>query len=194
LALRDRIGVTLRTLAAIFVALACTVACDEPTAKPLPAASTRAEQKAPSLLEAESLRTALSAVEKQAGPKVEALELDVHPDHLVLKARDRANPARVLQHVYRNGRLEEPVPVRLLGNGKLEENLFSLADADLGVIPALSREAVTAVDERFGKVSHVLLRRNLPQDEDIQFRVYVQSPMKDGYVDADASGKLLGGG
>ena len=43
-------------------------------------------------------------------------------------------------------------------------------------------------------MSHVVLRRNLPLDENVQFRVYVQSPAKDGYVDADASGKLLGGG
>ncbi len=183
-----------RALALAIVALACTVACDEPKAAPPPAASTRAEQKAPSLLGAASLQAALDAVEKQAGPDVQALELDVYPDHLILKARDRESPARVLQHVYRNGRLEKPVAVRLLGNGKLDENLFPLADAELAAIPELGRAAVATVDERFGKVSHVLLRRNLPQDESIQFRVYVQSPMKDGYVDADASGKLIGGG
>jgi hypothetical protein len=37
----------------------------------------------------------------------------------------------------------------------------------------------------------VLLRRNLPLSEDVVFRVFVDSPRRSGYLDADQSGKLL---
>lgn len=184
---------TRRRLAFCCLSLALA-SCDGGQKQAPRAEPSAAPQAAPSLLLAANLLPALDLLKRQAGPNIQALELDAYPDHLVLKARDLALPARVLQHVYRDGRLEKPVPVRLLGAGKLDENLFPLSDAQLDAIPELCRSAVKTVDERFGKVSHVLLRRNLPLDENVQFRVYVQSPAKDGYVDADASGKLLGGG
>ena len=37
----------------------------------------------------------------------------------------------------------------------------------------------------------VLVRRNLPDSEDVRLRVYVTSPRKSGYVDADHTGAPL---
>ena len=59
------------------------------------------------------------------------------------------------------------------------------------VIPPLRTAGIARVEVRFdgygdsGAVDLVLVRRNLPETDDVRVRVYVQSPRKSGYVDAN---------
>ena len=69
--------------------------------------------------------------------------------------------------------------------------LIGLGDPTL-VFPDLVRRAVDKVDAKNGKVGYVIVKRNLPIDMDVQFRVFVKSPLKDGFVNADKNGKLIG--
>ncbi len=167
-----------------------SLACDEATEERAPV---EASAKTPpvSLLDPSALAQALTAMTDALGNEITALELDVYPSRVVLQAQDPASPVRILQYVYRNGALETPRPVRLQGTGKLEENTFRLHDARLDRIPELTKRAIAAVDGKHGRVSHVLLRRNLPHDVDVRFRVYVTSPIRDGYLDATADGELI---
>lgn len=176
----------LATLVATLALAGCdTLGRAEPVAEasaPVPLSAT--------LLEATALARALTAIESELGKEIAALELDVHPDRVVLQARDPHNEARVLQYVYRHDKLEPPRPVRLQGSGTLEDNLFPLSEARLDRIPELVKRAVMAVDAKHGKPSHVLLRRNLPHEVDVRFRIYVTSPIRSGHVDATADGEL----
>jgi hypothetical protein len=97
----------------------------------------------------------------------------------------------VLQYVYQHGEVSKPVVVELRGNGDLEDNLFPLADVQLDRVPDLCERARQKVDPEAGRISHVLVRRNLPESMDIQLRLYVTSPAKDGYLDADRSGVAI---
>ncbi len=81
--------------------------------------------------------------------------------------------------------------MKLLGKGKLDDNLFPLDAAKVGAVPALARLAKTKANIPEGVVARVLLKRNLPESMDIQFRVFVTSQRRDAYVEADQSGKLL---
>ena len=134
---------------------------------------------------------AMAELKKRAPSPIEALSLLVYPDHAVLQARDPAAPKSVVQYVYRGGTVTPPVPVKLLGTGKLDDNLFPLETAKLAAVPKLSREAKTKANIPEGLVSRVLLKRNLPESMDIQFRVFVTSQRRDAALDADHTGRLI---
>lgn len=130
-------------------------------------------------------------LQKAGGESIAALSLLVYPDHAVLQSVNPQSPKAVEQYVYRGGRVAGPVAVRLLGKGKLEDNLFPLQAVKLGNIPDLVKAAQAKVDMPEGKVTRVLLRRNLPESMDIQFRVLVTSQRRDAFVNADKDGNII---
>jgi len=145
----------------------------------------------PSLYSDAALGAAFGTLKKQIPSPIHALSLLVYPDHLVLQAQDPTSPKNALQYVYRGDAVSTPVPVKLLGAGKLEDNVFPLEAAKVDAIPKLVRDATARANIPEGSVSRVLLRRNLPESMDIQFRVFVTSQRRDATFDADQSGRLL---
>jgi len=134
---------------------------------------------------------AMAELRKHAPAPIDALSLLVYPDHAVLQARDPASPKTVVQYVYRGGLVAPPVPVKLLGTGKLDDNLFPLDSVKLTAIPKLARDAKTKANIPEGVVARVLLKRNLPETMDIKFRVFVTSQRRDATLEADETGRLL---
>ncbi len=168
--------------------------CRKPRPTPTPEKPAgSAEERAPSLLNAGPLQRGLVALHEKLGKPINALELLVFPDHLLIQVQDPAQPGHVLQYEYRNGKVSKGIPVELQGNGKLADNLYTLDDIQLDAVPELARQAVQKVDPKNGRVSYMILKRNLPFDMDVQYRVFVKSPLRDGYVDADKTGKLIEG-
>jgi hypothetical protein len=146
-------------------------------------ASASRAMSGPSLLSTESLTPALQALRAKATGKL--LRLEIRPRELVMQAEDTSTPGGVVEYHYRDGRVSEPEHAAIRGKGQLADNLFELADVNLDALPALTRTAVERVDSETGSVELVLVRRNLPESDDVRVRVYVQSPRKSGYVDAD---------
>jgi hypothetical protein len=145
----------------------------------------------PSLLVAAPLRTALREVYAKAGKPLDVLMLRVSSEALVVQARDRRDGSSVIQYEYRRGRLNGPVSVQLRGSGSLDENLFPIEAVNLDSIPSLAKLAIRRVDPQDGKVKEVLVRRALPFERAVRFRVYVESPRRDGYIDADEAGNPI---
>jgi hypothetical protein len=147
----------------------------------------------PSLLTSHALGPALAQIESKAGSlrSLQALELEIHPDRIVLQAQDPKHPEVVRQFEYRARTVTGPIKVKLEGPGKLEDNLFPLADAKLDAIPELAQQALHKIDAERGKVRFVRVRRNLPTDMELRFRVFVSSPRRDGQVDADHNGRIV---
>ncbi len=152
---------------------------------------TSAATTGPSLLTERGLHQGMASLGLRIGAHPKLLEVVVYPDHIVVQAQDPKHLDQVLQYEYRTGDVAPPQRVALEGTGTLDDNLFSLDDIKLDVIPDLAKRAAEKVDDKNGKVSSVLLKRNLPYEMDVQYRVFVKSPIKDGYVDADKNGKLL---
>jgi hypothetical protein len=50
---------------------------------------------------------------------------------------------------------------------------------------------VRRIDPEAGSVDYILVRRDLPSSDEVRLRVYVQSPRKPGYIDADRNGQPL---
>jgi hypothetical protein len=174
------------------LALLLVLGCRErprPTGPASSASSTPAYRG--SLFTYQPLRESLGKLRAAAGNRIDALELRVYADRLVLQARDPVRSNRVLEYVVRDGVVERPVDVMLKGPGQLEDNLFPLGDVRLEAIPQLTLRALDHVDERAGRITYVLVRRSLPASTEVEMRVFVASPTRDGYLDADAEGHPL---
>jgi len=163
-----------------------------PSAAPSASASPKEPRPVqPTLLTRRALLDGISELQAAVGQPPQALELAIRRERLVLQAQNPKQPSEVLQYVYQDGKVSEPVPVELRGAGDLEDNLFPLAQVALERVPDLCEQARRKVDPAAGRVSHVLVRRNLPESMDVRFRVYVTSPAKDGYLDADRNGRAI---
>jgi hypothetical protein len=155
-------------------------------------ASERGSEK-PSLLDPAPLAEALHELEAATTTPIAALELVISPTAVILQAQDRTRPSEVVQYEYRGGKLDASRRVELRGSGDLDDNLFPLAEVNLEAIPHLAKQAVASVDPQNGQVMRVVVRRNLPFDDAIGVRVYVDSPRKAGHLDADHTGRPLNG-
>lgn len=146
-------------------------------------ASASAEMSGPALFSAEALTPALRALRAKATGKW--LRLEIRAREIVLQAEDTRAAGAVLEYHYRDGAVGEPEQAALRGKGRLEDNLFDVGEVKLERIPELAREALRQVDPEAGSLELVLVRRDLPQTDEVRVRVYVTSPGKSGYLDAD---------
>lgn len=146
-------------------------------------ASASQEMSGPSLFTRERLNPALRAVQAKADGRL--LRLEIRPHELLVQAEDTSNPGAVIELHYQDGKLSEPEHATIKGKGQLSDNLFALSDVKLEALHDLTQRAVQRVDAENGSVDLVLVRRNLPDTDDVRVRVYVQSPRQSGFIDAD---------
>ena len=185
-----------RALRWLFTSLACAgaLSCEQHAGNPNHSrsdtvSSASQEMSGPSLFSSERLAPALQALRAKAGGKL--LRLEIRARELTLQAEDQSSPGAVLELHYRDGKVGEPEHATLRGKGQLADNLFEAAELNLAAIPQLTREAVRRIDAENGSVDFVLVRRNLPDSDEIRLRVYVKSPRRSGYIDADQTGQPL---
>lgn len=179
----------------LLVALAGAAACNQSSAnsgtrRTDAVSSTSRSAPAPSLYSRDALEELLGALREKSGISPSLLELEILPDTARIQVESSTQPGTVVEYRWQGRRLTGPARVELRGDGKLEENLFPLSDLDLDDIEDLVLKAVETVDPAHGKVARILARRRLPEDTPVGLRVYVKSPTRDGYVDADAEGRI----
>jgi hypothetical protein len=148
----------------------------------------------PNLYEKGGLSPLLSALREKVSQDPALLMLELRPDQATIQVEAPARLGQLVQYQWRGNALSDPVPLEIRGKGGLAQNLFALSAVDLSNLPTLIETAVTRVDAEHGKPSRVLVRRNLPQDDSVGIRVYVDSPRRSSHVDADARGKPLEAG
>lgn len=146
---------------------------------------------APNFFTRDGLEQLGAALRQRSDSKPSLLMLEIGIDHARAQLEASGRPGQIVQLEWRGERLSEATPVELDGKGTIAQNVFPLTSVELSTIPALVSAAVARIDPENGKVSHVLIRRNLPHDESIGMRVFVKSPLRDSHVDADARGKLV---
>jgi hypothetical protein len=171
------------------LALGCTERSDKAAhGRSEAVASASQEMSGPSLFSRERLGPALAALGVK--PTTKLLRLEIRPNELILQAEDAHNAGSVIEQHFRDGRVLDLEHATLRGKGRLADNLFRLSEVNLDAIPELTRLAVERIDPEHGNANLVLVRRNLPEGDDVHVRVYVASPRQSGYVDADHSGQL----
>jgi hypothetical protein len=178
----------------LVLALLAATACEPRSAKSSRSrsdavASASTEMSGPSLFSSETLSPALRALRAKADGKW--LRLEIRARDIVLQAQDPRTASAVVEYHYRDGAVGEPEQAKVRGKGVLADNLFDAADVKLEAIPELAREAVRRIDSENGSVELVLVRRDLPERDEVRLRVYVQSPRQGAYLDADKTGQPL---
>jgi len=157
---------------------------------------TDAVPNAPSLFERAEVKRWLGTLRSRIGA-ARVLVLDLRPHQLTAQVEDQGHPGQVLEYRFGGDRPTGPERAELRGRGELATNLFSLREVALEKVPDLLMLATLRVDAQDGKVTRLVVRRQLPESDAVRMRVYVESPRLSGHADFDASGNpvsLLGGG
>jgi hypothetical protein len=147
------------------------------------------EMSGPSLFSRERLGPALAAL--GARPSTQLLRLEIRARELVMQSEDPNSPGHIVERHYRDGKALDVEHATVRGKGQLGDNVFRLADVNLDAIPELTRLAVQRIDVDNGSADLVLVRRNLPETDEVRLRVYVASPRQSGILEADHAGQPL---
>jgi len=156
--------------------------------------SNRPASTVPSLYSRDTLSKAVDDVLGRGGGTRGILSVEIFPDHARFEVEAAGKPDEVVEYDWRGGEVRGPTRLEIRGKGSLQQNLFLASSLEFTSIPALVELARTRVDAEQGVVSRVLIRRNLPIDDAVGIRVYVDSPIRSSHVDADAHGRLVEGG
>lgn len=108
---------------------------------------------------------------------------------VVAQVQNAADLTKVDEYRCKPAGCTGPVQVRLMGKGKLRDNLFPLRAIDLSRSPEVM---VRVSQEHELPIEKLIVTRNLPQSMDIQFRVHLQSADRELIVAVDKNGRILG--
>jgi hypothetical protein len=171
-----------------------TAKSDATAAATAAAADTAAAAGGGDLFAGAALVDAAAKFKEKVGGPLKLLEMLVYPTYAKIQAQDPKKAENVDEYEFRNGKVSDPVPVKIqkMGSGaSLEPNLFPLDEVNLAGFAELITKAVAAAKIDDGKATHVMIKRGLPFNKDITLRVFIKGTRKDGWVEADAKGNIV---
>ncbi len=170
-----------------------TPGTDAPTITIKPGNSTTTAKSTPTtskkVVGPEFVGAAAAAFQAELGD-FKALQMTIHPDQprAALQVQDPAKPANVDEYEFTGTKVSSPSPVTLTltGDGDLEANLFLASTIAWDQIPAMMEQAVAEIGTLEGStgVTHLIIQKNLPFDEDTVINIYVDGGTRSsgGYV------------
>lgn len=136
-----------------------------------------------------ALRTKLGV---QTGIRV--LEIMVYPKYVVTQIQDPKKPVQVAAYTLREGVLAAPTPVKSIGKAKTEDELgkltFDLGEVDWTFLSRMVVDAPRRLDFADGKVSHIIIGRPVPFEQEVRVKVFVKGPGGKGIVLYDLRGAM----
>jgi hypothetical protein len=173
---------------------------DEPTAEtskaggivsPAPGAPAAATSGGDYLKDATGVHAKFKA--KVGGP-VRLLELTLYPGYVLAQIQDPKKHENVDAYELRDGQVGDPEPVKFMGESPtvkdLDEATVDAASVDFGAVARMAKDALMQLKIDDGKVTHMILKRGRPFNNDVRWRVYVSGTRKDGSVEYDPGGSL----
>src|SRR5262249_10932417 len=114
--------------------------------------------------------------EKIRGP-VRLLELALYPTYAFAEIQDPAKKENVDRYELRNGTVGDGEPVKFVGQvptaQALEAITFDVSTIDAAAVPKMAAEAIEKLGIEGGQVTHMLLKRGIPFNEEVRWRVFV---------------------
>lgn len=165
----------------------------EPSATTLPEVATTLPQPPATVNLFDGTKTAdvVAAIAAARGASpLRILDLNLYNEFAVADVQDPTTPANIDEFNWRAGAVAAPNPVQLTGDGDLESNLFSDTEVNWNAIPGLVGAALAQIPIEGGSVTHVHVYRNLPFDDGIKIRVFVDGTRTNGFLDADGQGNI----
>jgi hypothetical protein len=131
--------------------------------------------------------------QKIPGP-TRILELTIHPQFAKVQVQNPAKKLKVDEYELRNGAVDDGRPVEFLGSQPTEKDLaeatFPLEEVDFSQVPRMLWDAPVQLGVDGGKVTHLILKRPLPYEKEVRWRVNVSSDRRDGAVEYDVRGVM----
>jgi hypothetical protein len=140
---------------------------------------------------AERIVKMLDAYHAALPGKIRVLEMSIYSTHAAMQVQDPAKPEEVNEYRFHAGKVSDPIPVRLVGHGSLDANLFDLDAVAFDHVPGLVDAAPGQLGIDGAEVGHVAIRRALPFSKDVQIWVFAKSDRKHGVLKADAKGNVI---
>jgi hypothetical protein len=140
-------------------------------------------------VDATSIPTKLK--EKIGGP-TRPLEVIVYPGYAISQIQNPNKKLEADEYTLRGGTVGDSSPIKWIGKEPTEKDLefqtFDIGEADFTKVPAMVKEAPAKADVPDGKVTHMILKRPLPFEKELRWRIYVNGERKNGSVEYDAKG------
>lgn len=173
--------------------LGASAGCDDLSTQSPNAAATSAThaplQAKRSYLTPRYLAEAIDSLIQPLPQPVRLLSLVALHGQVIIQVQNAKELNKVDEYRYAEGRVTGPVPVKLMGKGRLRDNLFRLGAID----PHVAQQVLTQARAEYSEpIRKLIMIRNLPASMDIQFRVYLRTPAGDRIIVADKHGRLLG--
>jgi hypothetical protein len=133
--------------------------------------------------------TALTAAVGSDNPKL--LKITIYDTYASAEVQDPKKPENVDNYSWRGGKMAPPSPVRIIGSGKIDENVFPLKDVNLDGLPDLTKEILEKLkDVEGGNMVGYTVSRGLPFSKDVHISPLANSTRKTVYTEADKDAKL----
>jgi len=130
--------------------------------------------------------------EERLGKPLLAKEVVLYPTYALVEAQDPKNKQHLDRYWYRNGVVDEPEPLQVSSSDrdKLDKLVFPLDLISFDKLASVIEGALKEIPIEQGKVSHVILTRDMFSKQQPVVRVYVSGPRDGGgYIEYDGSGK-----
>lgn len=119
------------------------------------------------------------------------LEITIYDQYASAQVQDPSKPENIDGYSWRDGQLSGPNPVKIIGNGKISDNVFPLKDINLDGLPDLTKEVMEKLkDVEGGKMIGYVVRRGLPFSKDVHISPLTDATRKSVSAEADKNAKL----
>ena len=133
--------------------------------------------------------TALTEAVGTDNPNV--LKISLYDQYASVEVQDPKKPENIDGYSWRNGKLSPPNPVKIIGNGKISDNVFPLKEVNLAGLPDLTKEIMDKLkDVEGGKIVGYVVNRGLPFDKNVRILALTDATRKSVSADADKNAKL----
>jgi hypothetical protein len=127
--------------------------------------------------------------------RVRLLELALYPTYAFAKIQDPVKLENVDSYELRDGRVGDGEPVKFIGQVPTEQDLeaitFDVSTIDAVAVPRMAADAIKQLGIEGGQVTHMLLKRGIPFNNEVRWRVYVNGTRRNGSVEFDPSGRTV---
>ncbi len=119
------------------------------------------------------------------------LSLLIYESSVMVQVQDPSKPENIDGYTYRDGKLSKPNPVKIIGNGKIGDNVFPLKEVNLAGVPALTKEIVDKLkDVEGGHLTGYSIGRGLPFSKEVRILPLTDGVRKSISSEADKDAKL----
>lgn len=145
------------------------------------------------LFTAEGIDAAYAAIaEKAGGNPMQVVEVTIVPGVLTLQAIDPSAPTELNQWSYTAGVVGPSRPVDYDDDTEaLRQNLFAVNEIPTSAIVSAIDRSVTESGIEGAEVSSLVIKRNLPFDENVRMFLNVEGERSSKQVRADVTGQVI---